>query len=608
MATPSTNGVVSAEKERPNPDQDPSSPDTVGPVPSNGDSMSLSAGERHHVDNGNEGAHPTAAAHGPDNTSVAHTKDQPATTDAMNLDEQDAGERKPSEQEDTNNSPEPAVVRRSGRSRKAPTNYEDEYIIPASQPTITSSTPALTRPKRKAATAAQKAFTSKEDLDVVTNAICTPMTSEELKSYKGWVELESEPWFFQAMLQEMGAPDLKITELFSTDEGSLGALPKPVYGLIFLFPYEDTGEENAEERHDCPEGLWFANQTTSNACATVALMNITMNTPDENLGSELRSFKDATIPLNTVDRGHTLDSNDFIRCIHNSVARRTQLLNEDLAWKNKMDEEEKEQRRQQRAIKNLRGKGRGKKKAGSKKKKKKDNLDIANHYIAYVPHDGKVWEFDGLEDKPLCLGKYAGDADSWTMTAIETIQVRMAAGIFSNTFNLLAVCASPLQDLTSRFAQTLAAARMLEETYTNPPPTSPASSPSTWPHPAISTLYPPTRLQSLNNLGWDTVAATQPTPALLKRIQPAAHDEAAGSPDPEGPGSAAAADHAGLRMVELLADLADLEGDLAAELAGRQSAQHEYAARRRDFTPFVHQFLLALAEKGALDEVVANFC
>ncbi|KAK6069442.1 ubiquitin carboxyl-terminal hydrolase, family 1 [Seiridium cupressi] len=481
--------------------------------------------------------------------------------------------------------------RRSTRSRKAPANYEDEYVIPAATDSA-KPTAASSRPKRKAAAAAQKTFTSKEDLDLVTETICAPMVSEELRSYKGWVELESEPSFFQAMLHEIGAPDLKITELFSTDAESIDALPKPVYGLIFLFPYEDFGEQNPEERHDCPEELWFANQTTANGCATVALMNITMNIPNSTYGPELQQFKRQTAPLSYLDRGHALDTNDFIRCIHNSVARRTQLLNEDLAWRNKVEEEEREQRKNKRPIRAARGKGKTKIRVSTATnrtvtRRKKDYSNTANHYIAYVPHDGKVWEFDGLEDKPLCLGEYQGDSDNWAMTAIETIKVRMAAGVFSNTFNLLAVCATPLQTLEDRLVQSLAAAQKLEEEYR----AGGESDDPSWPHPPISTLFPPEKLESLNHLTWDMAANIGPTEDFLNKIsQPTFNKEGAT-----------------LLMAELIVEQNDLEAELAAEIDSHQSAQLEYESRQRDFTPFIHQFLLALAEAGQLEETVNNF-
>ncbi|KAH6653750.1 hypothetical protein BKA67DRAFT_517801 [Truncatella angustata] len=414
------------------------------------------------------------------------------------------------------------------------------------------------------------------------------MVSEELRSYKGWVELESEPKFFQAMLHEMGAPDLKIIELFSLDDNSLDALSKPVYGLIFLFPYDSSAQQNAEERQDCPQELWFANQTISNNCATVALMNIAMNIPDATYGPELQQFKDQTASLSYFGRGNAIDHNEFIRCIHNSVARRTQLLNEDLAWKNQAEAAERATR-SKRAIKAPKGRGKVRipvtaaSNQASITRKKNQLANAAMHYIAFVPHAGKVWEFDGLEDKPLCLGPHGGESDDWVKTAVETIQVRMAAGIFSTNFNLLAVCTTPLQSLEDRLVQSLAAAQTLEQGY--------RADDRSWPHPPISTLFPPEKLERLNHLTWEMAANVGPTEAFLEKMsQPGFGRE-----------------QAALLMAELIVEQNDLEAALAAEIDSHQSARTEYESRQRDFTPFIHQFLLALAETGQLEETLNNF-
>lgn len=50
-------------------------------------------------------------------------------------------------------------------------------------------------------------------------------------------------------------------------------------------------------------------------------MNIIMNINSVKFGPELEEFRDATKPLAPPHRGHALDTNDFIRAIHNSVAR-----------------------------------------------------------------------------------------------------------------------------------------------------------------------------------------------------------------------------------------------------------------------------------------------
>lgn len=110
-----------------------------------------------------------------------------------------------------------------------------------------------------------------------------------------------------------------------------------MHGLIFLYQYSE-GDESSESRQGCPDHLWFANQvrlpalrfcvgnankrkTTANACATVALMNIIMNAEGVAFGPELQKFKDSTKAMPPPHRGHMLDINDFIRAIHNSVAR-----------------------------------------------------------------------------------------------------------------------------------------------------------------------------------------------------------------------------------------------------------------------------------------------
>lgn len=138
-------------------------------------------------------------------------------------------------------------------------------------------------------------------------------------------------------------------------------------------------------------------QTTQNACATVALLNIVMNAPEVELGDQLKEFKKSTKDLHTALRGHHLASNIFIRSIHNSFARRMDHLHADLALENEASKP-KSKRSKTRAP-SKKGKGKAKKIAvGS---------DSAFHFIAYVPAGGHVWELDGLRAKPHKLGNEA---------------------------------------------------------------------------------------------------------------------------------------------------------------------------------------------------------
>jgi hypothetical protein len=62
-------------------------------------------------------------------------------------------------------------------------------------------------------------------------------------------------------------------------------------------------------------------QTANNACASVALLNIVNNIPDIDLGENLKSFKEFTMPFTPALRGDAINNFEFVKRIHNSFAR-----------------------------------------------------------------------------------------------------------------------------------------------------------------------------------------------------------------------------------------------------------------------------------------------
>lgn len=76
--------------------------------------------------------------------------------------------------------------------------------------------------------------------------------------------------------------------------------------------------------------------------------------------------------------------------------RRIDLTSEDLLLDNKYEAWEK-----WKARKNQRQKPNKRKSSSSSKKAQ---METAFHYIAYVPVNGQVWELDGLETQPRCIG------------------------------------------------------------------------------------------------------------------------------------------------------------------------------------------------------------
>jgi len=64
-----------------------------------------------------------------------------------------------------------------------------------------------------------------------------------------------------------------------------------------------------------------AQQTTDNACATIALLNIIMNAEGLGLGDKLRRLKQESKDLSPPLRGNMISNSAWIRTAHNSFAR-----------------------------------------------------------------------------------------------------------------------------------------------------------------------------------------------------------------------------------------------------------------------------------------------
>ncbi|RYC55698.1 hypothetical protein CHU98_g10509 [Xylaria longipes] len=373
-------------------------------------------------------------------------------------------------------------IRRSGRAKKVPMKYDEESIIPSEKSNqAKTTTTRADRPKRRAAEAAREQIIP-EDVATLQEQIFARMDTDERKEYRGWVELESEPAFFNAMLQDLNAKTLKVQEVVGLDEMTLAKLPNPVYGLIFLYEWTNEDESN-EARQDCP----------ANLC-------------------------------------------------------RNDLLSEDLLLDNKLESASK------------------RKAAPARKKRKTSNPNKRNHepsayhYIAFVPVDGQVWELDGLESLPLCLGPCPPDApDTWLHIASEAIQNRMSRQDDEYpSFNLLAICQSPLVTLSQNLARLLSTAKAL----------------------GVSDVWKSFPDERLARFG-------------LSREQILA-EFSSSPPD----------DAQKLTREELHAETEALEARYVEEVEAVHDTVEMIRARQRDYTSAIHQWVRVLAEKGVLRELI----
>jgi len=158
----------------------------------------------------------------------------------------------------------------------------------------------------------------------------------------------------------------------------------------------------------------------SNACATVAILNILLNIPegteDVELGDELKLFREFTAELDSESRGDAIGNSDSIRTAHNSFARSTCFSFEDQT-------------------------------AG------KD--DDAFHFVGYVSHQTMVYELDGLQKGPLLLGDAPQPNDGLNWLDVVRPELRRRMGTYGDAevrFSLLAITGSREIKLTKQLS------------------------------------------------------------------------------------------------------------------------------------------------------------
>ena len=264
-----------------------------------------------------------------------------------------------------------------------------------------------------------------------------------------WCTIESDPGVFTSLIESFGVKNVELTELWSLDDDSLSLLTNPlenvkasVHGLIFLFKWQSSVTESSVHsgkplsEEETPQGLFFARQTTHNACATQAILSVLFNAQNsiesngENadddqgrrlvLGETLSNFKSFTAAFPPELKGEAIGSSDEIRTAHNSFGRAEDAFLSD----------------------------------PTKEKRVATDDDDVFHFVAYIPHDEDVYELDGLQAGPMKVGSCKstdGDRNDWIRVARDAIQGRLES--YNPTeikFNLMAVVQDKRTFLRSR--------------------------------------------------------------------------------------------------------------------------------------------------------------
>lgn len=247
-------------------------------------------------------------------------------------------------------------------------------------------------------------------------------------SSNNWCTIESDPGVFTELLEAVGVKGVELEELWMLDDETLSQLD-PFYGLIFLFKWTPELHQQQQQQQETtrrtlsldetPEGLFFARQTVTNACATQALLSVVLNTPSLDLGSDLTELRSFASSFTPELRGEAIGSSEALQTAHNAFSRKDVAFLQD-----------------QKPTLTATGK------------------EDVFHFVAYVPHEPtqKVYELDGLQQGPIEVGSYGNtatttseenkeqEAQPWYGPARQAIQERMQAYSTSEIkFNLMAV-------------------------------------------------------------------------------------------------------------------------------------------------------------------------
>lgn len=165
---------------------------------------------------------------------------------------------------------------------------------------------------------------------------------DKKKKTKRWFPLESNPDVIDAYIAKLGFPTAmyKSYEVLSTEDWALAMVPRPVIGVMMLYPIKEASEKHRdeEEARIVAEGqeeakeVYFTKQTVGNACGTVALLHAVANATSfagsdtVPLGDDcwFSRFLSRTLDMTPDERAKALEDDDDLEVAHEDAASRGQ--------------------------------------------------------------------------------------------------------------------------------------------------------------------------------------------------------------------------------------------------------------------------------------------
>lgn len=184
-----------------------------------------------------------------------------------------------------------------------------------------------------------------------------------------WVPLESNPEIMTRFAQVLGLPKTwGLSDVFSCEPELLSMVPSPRLAVLFLFPLTPAilaadRTRSASTASASDNKPFFCKQTIGNACGTIALLHAALNADPDLVQltpkSFFASFRERTLSLSPDQRAAMLQEDSTLDNAHAEFAAQGQT------------------------------------------EAPAADSDVDLHFVAFVRHDGKLYELDGRRSEPL---------------------------------------------------------------------------------------------------------------------------------------------------------------------------------------------------------------
>lgn len=154
----------------------------------------------------------------------------------------------------------------------------------------------------------------------------------EFRKPKQWFPLESNPEIMSEYIYRMGVGNtVQFHDVLGTEDWALEMVPRPVLGVLMLFPIKESTEIHREEENAkiSAEGqilspsCYYMKQTVGNACGTVGLLHCIANARSSLViepGSYTDRFLASTASMSPDERAQFLEADDEIEVTHEAAA------------------------------------------------------------------------------------------------------------------------------------------------------------------------------------------------------------------------------------------------------------------------------------------------